>query len=92
MSFVAFDSQRDLLKVNPILDWTRYDSGATIADHGIPVSSLHSQGYLSIGCAPCTRALRPGEPERAGRWWWEEGGSQECGLHLTSDGRLVRRR
>jgi phosphoadenosine phosphosulfate reductase len=56
----------------------------------VPVNSLHAKGFLSIGCEPCTRAIQPGEPERAGRWWWENDEAKECGLHLDSDGRLVR--
>ena len=56
-----------------------------------PSNPLHQRGFLSIGCAPCTRAVAPGEPERSGRWWWEESGNAECGLHVTADGRLVRR-
>ena len=56
----------------------------------VPVNSLHARGFLSIGCEPCTRAVQPGEPERAGRWWWENDEARECGLHLDSDGRLVR--
>jgi phosphoadenosine phosphosulfate reductase len=53
--------------------------------HEVPVNALHQKGFLSIGCAPCTRAVRPGEPERAGRWWWEDGNKKECGLHVAAD-------
>jgi phosphoadenosine phosphosulfate reductase len=91
MRYAAYDAPRRLIKVNPLLDWTRDQAAALVAAEGIPVNSLHAQGFLSIGCTPCTRAVRPGEPERAGRWWWENGGNQECGLHVTEDGRLVRR-
>ena len=56
----------------------------------LKVHELHAQGFASIGCAPCTRALRPGEPERAGRWWWEEDAARECGLHVDASGKLVR--
>ena len=56
----------------------------------MPVNPLHAKGFLSIGCAPCTRAIAPGETERAGRWWWEEDSKKECGLHVGPDGRLVR--
>ena len=55
----------------------------------VPVNELHAKCFASIGCAPCTRAIRPGEPERAGRWWWESDPTKECGLHL-SDGKLAR--
>jgi len=56
-----------------------------VRDHRIPYNSLHDRGFLSIGCAPCTRALAPGEPERAGRWWWEQEEKKECGLHLAKE-------
>ena len=56
----------------------------------MPVNELHAQGFLSIGCAPCTRAVQPGESERAGRWWWEEDAKKECGLHVGEDGVLRR--
>ncbi|HET6606603.1 MAG TPA: phosphoadenylyl-sulfate reductase [Rhodopila sp.] len=92
MRFVSYESQRDLVKINPLLDWTRDQVAALVANRGIPHSTLHAQGFLSIGCAPCTRAVSAGEPERAGRWWWEGAGNQECGLHVAEDGRLVRSR
>ena len=60
-----------------------------MADNAIPYNPLHDRGFPSIGCAPCTRAVRVGEPERAGRWWWEQDAKKECGLHLR-DGRLQR--
>ena len=56
----------------------------------VPYNVLHDQGFLSIGCAPCTRAIAPGEPERAGRWWWEDEAKKECGLHVSEDGTLTR--
>jgi phosphoadenosine phosphosulfate reductase len=92
MDFVSFDAERGLIKANPLLDWTRDYIAAFVAAHGVPHNALHAQGFLSIGCAPCTRAIRPGEPERAGRWWWEQGGEAECGLHVDEDGRLVRKK
>jgi phosphoadenosine phosphosulfate reductase len=75
------DTARDLLKFNPLFDWTRADVLAEVAVHNVPVNSLHAKGFASIGCAPCTRAIAAGEPERNGRWWWENG-HKECGLHL----------
>jgi phosphoadenosine phosphosulfate reductase len=84
MSFAEIDSQRRLLKLNPLLDWTRDRVAAFVREHRIPYNSLHDRGFLSIGCAPCTRALAPGEPERAGRWWWEQEEKKECGLHSTN--------
>jgi phosphoadenosine phosphosulfate reductase len=87
--FVAYDPAHDLLKANPLLDWTRERTAAFARAHDIPVNPLHDRGFLSIGCAPCTRAVAPGEPECAGRWWWEADEARECGLHLK-DGRRVR--
>jgi phosphoadenosine phosphosulfate reductase len=83
MSFAAVDPQYRLIKLNPLLDWTRDRVAGYVRDHGIPRNSLHDRGFLSIGCAPCTRAVEPGEPERAGRWWWEQQEKKECGLHLA---------
>ena len=87
--FVAYDPVHDLLKANPLLDWTREQTAAFASAQDVPVNPLHRRGFVSIGCAPCTRAIAPGEAERAGRWWWEEDETRECGLHLK-DGRLVR--
>lgn len=79
-----------LLKVSPLIDWTREAAAAFAAANDVPVNALHARGFLSIGCAPCTRAIAPGEPERAGRWWWEDETKKECGLHVDAQGRLVR--
>jgi phosphoadenosine phosphosulfate reductase len=84
MSFAEIDPQHRLLKLNPLLDWTRDRVSAFVRDHGVPYNSLHDRGFLSIGCAPCTRALAPDEPERAGRWWWEQEEKKECGLHVPN--------
>jgi phosphoadenosine phosphosulfate reductase len=89
---VAFDAQRRLIKANPLFDWTRERTVEFVAAHNIPYNALHDRGFLSIGCAPCTRAVEPGEPERAGRWWWEGAEKKECGLHFSGDGRAVRAR
>jgi phosphoadenosine phosphosulfate reductase len=78
----GFDAGHGLIKLNPLADWTRRDVERHVADHGIPYNALHDRGFPSIGCAPCTRAVRVGEPERAGRWWWEAEAKKECGLHL----------
>jgi len=88
--FAAWDAERRLVKVAPLFDRTRKDVASECADLRVPVNELHAQGFLSIGCAPCTRALRAGEPERAGRWWWENDEARECGLHVDASGRLVR--
>jgi phosphoadenosine phosphosulfate reductase len=87
MSFADVDAQHRLIKLNPLLDWTRDRVAAFAREHAIPHNSLHERGFLSIGCAPCTRAVAPGEPERAGRWWWEEQQKKECGLHLPAASR-----
>ena len=91
VELASWDPERQLVKVAPLFDWTREDVAAFCAAEGVPVNELHAQGFLSIGCEPCTRALKPGEPERAGRWWWESDEAKECGLHIGSDGKLVRK-
>jgi len=91
LDFVSFDAARGLVKANPLFDWTREDIRLFTEQHDVPVNALHAQGFLSIGCAPCTRALRPGEPERAGRWWWEDETRKECGLHVDDAGTPQRR-
>jgi phosphoadenosine phosphosulfate reductase len=82
LGLVSFDTQRQLIKANPLFDWTREATFAFVRAHGVPYNPLHDRGFLSIGCAPCTRAVAFGEPERAGRWWWEQAEKKECGLHL----------
>jgi phosphoadenosine phosphosulfate reductase len=80
--FASWDAEHQLVKVNPIADWTLERLERFVADHAIPINALHAKGFPSIGCQPCTRAVRPGEDIRAGRWWWEaKEGGQECGLH-----------
>jgi sulfate adenylyltransferase large subunit/thioredoxin-dependent adenylylsulfate APS reductase len=81
VALVEADLARGLLKLNPLVDWTREAAQDFARQQGVPVNPLHDKGFLSIGCAPCTRAVRPGEPERAGRWWWEDDTKKECGLH-----------
>jgi phosphoadenosine phosphosulfate reductase len=83
VSFASVDSARGLIKINPLYDWTRADAVDFTRTHDVPVNTLHARGFLSIGCAPCTRAVEPGKPERAGRWWWEQEGKTECGLHAN---------
>ncbi|MFE0841551.1 phosphoadenylyl-sulfate reductase [Achromobacter insolitus] len=75
------DKTFGLYKFNPLADWSEEDVWSVIRTLGIPYNPLHDQGYPSIGCEPCTRAIRPGEDLRAGRWWWESSDSKECGLH-----------
>ncbi|MBI3857454.1 MAG: phosphoadenylyl-sulfate reductase [Planctomycetes bacterium] len=81
---VELDFQHDkIVKVNPLADWTTAQVFDYLKANGVPANKLHAMGYPSIGCAPCTRAVKPGEDERAGRWWWENPDSKECGLHPT---------
>jgi sulfate adenylyltransferase large subunit/phosphoadenylyl-sulfate reductase (thioredoxin) len=76
-------AERNLLKFSPLFDWTRDGVQSFATAHHVPINPLHAKGFLSIGCAPCTRAIAPGEPERAGRWWWEQDDKKECGLHIV---------
>ncbi|MCQ9615326.1 phosphoadenylyl-sulfate reductase [Paenalcaligenes niemegkensis] len=78
-----FDSAFQLQKFNPLCDWTLEQVWTVIRTFAIPYNSLHDQNYPSIGCDPCTRAIRAGEDVRAGRWWWEQRDSIECGLHQS---------
>jgi phosphoadenosine phosphosulfate reductase len=79
--FAGWEPEHGLIKLNPLADWSRERLEAYVAANDIPVNPLHARGFLSIGCQPCTRALRPGEDIRAGRWWWESQDGKECGLH-----------
>jgi phosphoadenosine phosphosulfate reductase len=85
-----FDALHALEKFNPLAAWTEDEVWQYLRVHHVPYNRLYDQGYRSIGCAPCTRPVLPGEDARAGRWWWEDAQTKECGLHLASDGRLVR--
>jgi phosphoadenosine phosphosulfate reductase len=77
-------------KLNPLADWTQARVDGYIREHNVPVHRLLSQGYATVGCAPCSRALLPGEEPRAGRWWWEQDGGKECGIHVAPDGKMRR--
>ncbi|CAB3776379.1 phosphoadenylyl-sulfate reductase [Pararobbsia alpina] len=77
------DEARGIEKYNPLAEWTEADVWAYLGHFDVPVNPLHARGYPSIGCEPCTRAIRPGEDSRAGRWWWESRDTKECGLHIT---------
>ncbi|MES2901650.1 MAG: phosphoadenylyl-sulfate reductase [Pseudomonadota bacterium] len=83
------DSAHGMTKFNPLAEWSEEDVWNYIRANEVPYNALHDQGFPSIGCAPCTRAVNPGEDVRAGRWWWENPDSKECGLHLV-DGKLIR--
>jgi phosphoadenosine phosphosulfate reductase len=78
---VEWDANNDLVKINPLINWTEKEVWAYIRDHSLPYNLLHDRGFPSIGCEPCTRAIEPGEDIRAGRWWWENELHKECGLH-----------
>ncbi|MCH8813903.1 MAG: phosphoadenylyl-sulfate reductase [Chloroflexi bacterium] len=78
---IEWDEGNGLLKVNPIIEWTNDDVWAYIKENNVPYNELHDKGFPSIGCAPCTRAIKEGEDIRAGRWWWENPEFKECGLH-----------
>jgi thioredoxin-dependent adenylylsulfate APS reductase len=83
---VALDLDHGLIwKVAPLADWTAARVWAHARERGLPVNALHDRGYPSIGCAPCTRAVEPGEDPRAGRWWWEASSARECGLHIPRE-------
>ena len=80
--FAEYDAARNLIKINPLADWDIEKIRAHVAEKNVPYNPLHDKGFPSIGCQPCTRAIRPGEDERAGRWWWENDEKRECGLHV----------
>jgi phosphoadenosine phosphosulfate reductase len=84
-----YDGSHSMEKFNPLADWSEQEVWEYIRANDVPYNPLHDQGFPSIGCEPCTRAIQPGEDVRAGRWWWENPDSKECGLHLV-DGKLIR--
>jgi phosphoadenosine phosphosulfate reductase len=84
MKKIEWDEGMNVLKYNPLLDWSDEQLNEFIEQHKVPVNTLHKKGFASIGCAPCTRAILPGEDLRAGRWWWESS-AKECGLHSTKE-------
>jgi phosphoadenosine phosphosulfate reductase len=88
--FAVPDPARGLLRIHPLFDWTRAQVLDAVRAQGVPYNALEDRGFLSIGCQPCTRAVRPGEDERAGRGGWEQDSARECGLHVGPDGKLVR--
>ena len=79
----TFDADNGLQKLNPLLEWSNKDVWAYIRQYDVPYNKLHDQFYPSLGCAPCTRSVTPGEDIRAGRWWWEDPKNKECGLHVS---------
>lgn len=81
MPFVEYDDTFKVIKVNPLIDWEEDDVWNYLKENNVPYNKLHDQGFPSIGCAPCTRAVKDGEDIRSGRWWWEHPEHKECGLH-----------
>ena len=81
MPMIEWDETRQLYKFNPLINWSFEDVINYLQENNVPYSPLHDKGFISIGCAPCTRAIEPGEDPRAGRWWWETS-KKECGLHV----------
>lgn len=90
LNVIEWDTANGLYKINPLADWTGKQVWDYLRAHNVPYNKLHDRGYPSIGCAPCTRAVKPGEDVRAGRWWWESPDKKECGLHFK-DGKTVRK-
>ncbi|MGD0754938.1 MAG: phosphoadenylyl-sulfate reductase [Bacteroidales bacterium] len=86
MDWIEYDEARKLYKFYPLFSWSFEEVKNFIKENNIPYNSLHDKGYVSIGCEPCTRAVKPGEDFRAGRWWWENDGRKECGLHARGKG------
>jgi len=82
MDWLEYDEDKKLFKFYPLFSWTFLDVKKYVKENNIPYNSLHDKGFVSIGCEPCTRAIEPGEDFRAGRWWWENDGSKECGGHI----------
>lgn len=82
MPLVEWDETNNIIKFHPLLHWSWGEVKQFVSRNDIPYNPLHDKGFVSIGCAPCTRAIKPGEDFRAGRWWWEDSSKKECGLHI----------
>jgi phosphoadenosine phosphosulfate reductase len=89
LQVIEWDAVNGIPKINPLADWSLDQVTAYLKENNVPYNPLHDQGFISIGCACCTRAVQPGEDIRAGRWWWEKPEQKECGLHLVN-GKFVR--
>lgn len=85
LQLIEWDAGNNLLKINPLYNWTEKQVWDYIKENNVPYNELHDKGFLSIGCQPCTRAIKPGEDIRAGRWWWEKPEEKECGLHIKNN-------
>ncbi len=84
MRLVEWDEKNGLFKINPLIEWSEEETIDFVKKNGVPYNPLHDKGFPSIGCQPCTRAVKPGEDVRAGRWWWESPEHRECGLHVDN--------
>lgn len=82
MDWIEYDEAKNLLKFYPLFNWSFGDVKKFVKDNDVPYNSLHDKGFVSIGCQPCTKAVKQGEDFRAGRWWWENDGPKECGCHI----------
>ncbi|HET9432271.1 MAG TPA: phosphoadenylyl-sulfate reductase, partial [Chitinophagaceae bacterium] len=82
MPMLEWDEVNQIIKFHPLLNWTWGQVKQYVSRNDVPYNPLHDKGFVSIGCAPCTRAVKPGEDFRAGRWWWEDNSKKECGLHI----------
>jgi len=82
---VELEDEGRLVKINPLVDWSHDEVWAYVREHNVPVNRLHAEGFPSVGCAPCTRAVPAGEDPRSGRWWWENPDTRECGLHVGEE-------
>jgi len=82
MDWIEYDEAKNLYKFYPLFNWSFDDVKSFVKENNVPYNSLHDKGFVSIGCEPCTKAIKPGEDFRAGRWWWENEGGKECGLHI----------
>lgn len=84
MQLVEWDEKNGIFKINPLIDWSEQETIDFVKKNGVPYNVLHDHGFPSIGCQPCTRAVKPGEDVRSGRWWWESPEHRECGLHVNN--------
>ena len=82
---VEIEADGRLLKINPLADWTHDEVASYVRQHNVPVNRLHAEGFPSVGCAPCSRAVAPGDDPRSGRWWWENAETRECGMHVGEE-------
>lgn len=85
MPMLEWDEVNQIIKFHPLLSWTWGQVKQYVSRNDVPYNPLHDKGFVSIGCLPCTRAIKPGEDFRAGRWWWEDNSKKECGLHVHAD-------